>query len=104
MVVYPEISVTNDRGQTIEMADMDHPVTIRVTVSADRPSDAELTGNVQNKIMRVLTRDAPVDSWALIVFRGEEWDLARPPHPSRFTRSSGHVEFLIRSRNAQVDV
>src|SRR5690349_14514069 len=87
MVVYPEVSVTNNREQTLEMPDMDNPVTFRVTVSADRPSDAELTGNVQNKIIRVLARDAPVDSWALIIFRGEEWDLARPDHPSCFTRA-----------------
>lgn len=99
MLIYPEVLTHNARGDEVRVPS-DVPVEIRVTTSAQRQGDAELPGQVSIKAMRCITRDAPVGSWARIVFRGEEWDLAAPP---RFTpgvsRNTQHVEFVIRSRN-----
>jgi hypothetical protein len=99
MLVYPEVVTTNARGDKVRLP-AETPVEIWVTTSQQRQGDAELAGQVSIKSMRCITRSAPVDSWARIVFRGEEWDLATPP---RFTpglsRATAHVEFIIRSRN-----
>lgn len=99
MLIYPEVTTTNARGDSVRIP-AEVPVEIRVTTSSQRQGDAELPGQVSIKAMRCITRDAPVGSWARIVFRGEEWDLAAPP---RFTpgvsRNTQHVEFVIRSRN-----
>jgi hypothetical protein len=78
----------------------DTPVEIRVTTAEDRQSDAEIAGQVSVKVVRVLTRWAPVGSWARVEYAGETWDLQSPP---RFvtgpSRASDHVEFILRSRN-----
>lgn len=99
MLVYPEMVVVNARGERVRVP-AEEPVEIWVTSSSQRQSDAELAGQLSIKSMRCITRSAPVGSWARIVFRGEEWDLATPP---RFTpglsRATQHVEFIIRSRN-----
>lgn len=99
MLIYPEVTVTNARGEHIRIPSTT-PVEIWVTSSAQRQGDAEIAGQVSIKSMRCITRSAPVGSWARVVFRGEEWDLATPP---RFTpglsRATQHVEFIIRSRN-----
>ena len=75
--------------------------TRRVTVAEDRQSDAELPGQVSNKIVRLTLRDAPgLDSYAEIWFRGEQWDLANPPHFSNgVSHAIKHVEISLRSRN-----
>jgi hypothetical protein len=99
MLIYPEVLVTNARGDMVRVPS-ETPVEVWVTSSAQRQGDAEIAGQVSTKSMRCITRSAPVGSWARIVFRGEEWDLAVPP---RFTpglsRATRHVEFVIRSRN-----
>lgn len=75
--------------------------TRRATVAEDRQADAELPGQVSNKVVRLTVRDAPgLDSWAEVWFRGEQWDLASPPHFSNgASRAVKHVEIMIRSRN-----
>ena len=99
MLIYPEVEVTNARGDIVRVPAAE-PVEVWVTSSTQRQGDAEIPGHVSVKSMRCITREAPVGSWARIVFHGEEWDLAAPP---RFTtglsRATQHVEFIIRSRN-----
>lgn len=99
MLIYPEVEVTNNRGDTVRVP-AEEPVEVWVTSSAQRQGDAELPGQVSIKSMRIITRSAPVGSWARIEFQGEDWDLATPP---RFTpglsKATAHVEFIIRSRN-----
>lgn len=99
MLIYPEVEATNARGDKVRMP-AETPVEVWVTSSAQRQGDAELAGQVSIKSMRCIARSAPLGSWARIVYRGEEWDLATPP---RFTpglsKATQHVEFIIRSRN-----
>lgn len=75
--------------------------TRQATVAGDRQADAELSGQVSNKVVRLVVRDAPdLDSYAEIWFRDEQWDLAGPPHFSNgASRAIQHVEIDLRSRN-----
>lgn len=101
MFIYPQIEATDKRGNTIEIAS-DTPVKIRVSTSIDQGSDAELAGQVSVKVLRVITRHAPLESWARIVYAGEEWDLAYPPRQTPgVSRATRHTEFGIRSRNTE---
>lgn len=99
MDIYPEVEQVNRRGERL-MAPADTPIRIRVTTTYDRPSDAELPGQVHTDLLKVFARQAPFGTWARIVFRGEEWDLAKPPTFTHgLTKATRHVEFTIRSRN-----
>lgn len=99
MFIYPEVIVINNRGEPVKVPAKE-PVEVWVTTSSQRQSDAELAGQISIKSMRCITRSAPVGSWARIVYRGEEWDLATPPRFTRgLSRATEHVEFIIRSRN-----
>lgn len=99
MLIYPEKLVINARGDQVRVPDS-VPVEVWVTTSQQRQGDAEIAGQVSTKSMRCMTRDAPVGSWARIVFRGEDWDLATPPRfQPGVSPATRHVEFIIRSRN-----
>lgn len=99
MLIYPEVEVVNNRGDSVRVPSTT-PVEVWVTSSAQRQGDAEIPGQVSIKSMRCITRDAPVGSWARIVFQGEEWDLAAPPRwTPGLSSATKHVEFIIRSRN-----
>lgn len=78
------------------------PIVRRVTVSSDRQSTAELPGQVATKVVKISCRPVPgLDGEARVEFRGEEWDLAQPPHHSTgASRATLHDEMLLRSRNA----
>lgn len=99
LVVYLEETATDSLGNPVKRPS-GTGVTIRVTSSEDRSSDAELPGQVSNKVIRIMARQVPIGSWSRVVFNGEEWDLASPP---RFTPGATkrlkHIEFTIKSRN-----
>ena len=99
LIVYVEETATDSLGNTIKRPSGDG-IEISVTSSEDRSSDAELPGQVSNKVVRIMARQVPIGSWSRVIFNGEEWDLASPP---RFTPGATsrlkHVEFTIRSRN-----
>lgn len=99
MLIYPEVLVINSRGDEVRVP-AEEPVEIWVTTSAQRQGDAEVPGQVSIKTIRCVTRDAPVGSWARVIFEGEEWDIAVPPRfTPGVTDATRHVEFIIRSRN-----
>lgn len=99
VLVYPEVWVTNNRGDPVRTPS-ETPVEVWVTASAQRQGDAEIPGQVSIKSVRCITRSAPVGSWSRIVYQGEEWDLAAPPRFTKgLSRSTEHVEFILRSRN-----
>lgn len=102
MLIYPITRAEDSRGNMHETPSK-VPVKIRVTVTEGRGSDAELPGQVTSAVLRCTSRRAPVASWARIVFRGEEWDVAAPPVFSPGASSATkHVEFDIRSRNTSI--
>lgn len=99
VLVYPEVVRYNARGEKVIMP-AETPVEVWVTTTADRGWDAELPGQVSVVIVKCYARTAPVGSWARIVYRGLDWDLAMPPRFSPGpTKATSHVEFRIRERN-----
>lgn len=99
ITVYPSVLEHDSDGNEIRVAGTTG-YTRRATVAEDRQADAELPGQVSNKIVRLTVRDAPgLDSYAEIWFRGERWDLGGPPHFSNgASRAVKHVELILRSR------
>lgn len=99
ILVYPEVEVVNARGERVRVAS-DTAVPVRVSVSPDRNASAELPGQVDVKVLRCVARDAPVGSWVRVVYEGENWDLAAPPHFSQgVSKATRNVTFTLRSRN-----
>ncbi len=99
MVIYPEIRTVDSRNNS-QVTHSSVPVTRRVFVTTDRQSDAELTGQLAVKILKVSMRTVPgMTSFAKVWFRGEYWDLAKPETISRQTRALRHSEYVLRSRN-----
>lgn len=97
--VYPEVEVTNARGERVRVPSTT-PVSVRVSMSRDRNASAELPGQVDVKIIRCVARDAPVGSWVRVVYAGEEWDLTAPPHFGEgVSKTTRNVTFTLRSRN-----
>lgn len=99
ILVYPEVEVVNARGERVR-APSTVPVSVRVSMSKDRNSSAELPGQVDVKIIRCVARDAPLGAWVKVEYDGENWDLAAPPHFSAgVSKATRNVTFTIRSRN-----
>ncbi|WP_029090107.1 hypothetical protein [Brevibacterium album] len=98
---YPTVTRTDVDGNEVAVP-ADTPYKRRATVAEDRQADAELTGQVSNKVVRLAVRNLPhADSWSGFEFRGELWDLAQPPHWSDgVSRAIRHVELVLRSRNS----
>lgn len=102
MLLYPEVVRLNHRGER-EKIPSDTPITIRVNAMTDQQSEAEIIGDVTVKALRLVApAGLPTGTWARLVFRGEEWDMQRPPTESRFTRATSHTEFFVKSRNKVV--
>lgn len=100
MLVFPSAEQLDRQGNRVRVADMDAaPISLLVNVSTDRQATAELPGQVDVMVLKVSTREFPLDSYDRIELRGQEWDLAVPPVFSRWTRSTSHVALILRSRN-----
>lgn len=98
ILVYPEVSMRDSRNNLVKVPS-DTPVTVRATTSMDRSSIAELPGQVEISVIRCVTRDAPVGSWARVEYAGKEWDLAAPPRWSPgMSKATRYVSFTLRSR------
>ena len=99
ITIYPAVLSEDSDGNPIRVPGADF-YTRRATVAEDRQADAELPGQVSNRVVRLTFRDAPgLDSYAEIWFRGERWDLGGPPHFSNgVSRAVRHVEVTLRSR------
>jgi hypothetical protein len=99
IVLYPEVMRTDRLGNAQLGPDRENPTLRKINVTTDRQSSAELPGQVDVKVLKFSTRTLPVASYALAVFRGEEWDVAIPPIESNISRTTKHVGVILRSRN-----
>lgn len=103
MVLYPEIIQTGSRGNARKEPDFAHPFFVNVNCSTDRQTTAQIAGQVDSKLLKVIAPwGTPVGSWARVRFRGEWWDIRVPPVISDFTKATRHIEFQLRSRNEVV--
>ncbi|GAA1411913.1 hypothetical protein AUR04nite_00510 [Glutamicibacter uratoxydans] len=100
MDIYPEVVVINKRGAKVRQP-ADKPVRVRVTTAVDRSQTADVQGQLDMDIMRVIARNAPVGPWARVVMNGIEYDVTAPPrHSPGVSKASRHTEFTIRDRSS----
>jgi hypothetical protein len=100
--VYPEVKMRDSRNNLVKVP-ADTPIKIRATTSYDRSSIAELPGQIDVSVVKCVARDAPVGSWARVVYDNREWDLASPPRFSPgMSKTTRFVSFTLRSRPGTV--
>lgn len=104
ILVWPQVEVTTPRGDTKKIPS-DTPVPIRCTTSEDRSQIADLPGQIDVHILRVVARRIPVaedgtpPTWARIMYQGQEYDMSEPPRKAMGpSRAIEHWEFKLRSR------
>ena len=101
--VYPEVKMRDSRNNLVKILS-ERPVRVRATTSIDRSSIAELPGQIDLSVIKCVTRDAPVGSWARVVYDNREWDLAAPPRYSPgMSKATAYVSFTLRSRPGIVE-
>lgn len=101
-ILYPQIYTTDARRNRTATWDPTKPKSIRVTATTNRQSDAEVAGQLSVRSMTIMTREPISGSWGRVKFRGEWWDLERPPTESGVTKATRHWAVDIRSRNDQI--
>lgn len=102
MIVWPAIERVNSRGTTDVYPDSDNPIRMWVTTSEDRSRIADLPGQVEIEITRVVTRSFPrgvEQTWSKVMLNDKEYDLSEPIRESFGpSRAMNHFEFKLRSR------
>ncbi|MFE2912821.1 hypothetical protein [Kitasatospora indigofera] len=97
VLIYPEEETTDDRGNVVRRPAAT-PVTVLCRVQPSTTEELLVPGQQVEAIYRIITRDAPLGPWALVVWSGRDWDVVGEPR--RYTGSSrtAHVDCLIRRR------
>lgn len=105
ILVWPQVEVITPRGD-LRKVPAEEPIAIRCTTSEDRSQIADLPGQIDIHILRVLARRIPTapdgtpSTWARVMYEGQEYDMAEPPRKSRgVSRATEHWEFKLRSRS-----
>lgn len=98
---YPRTQQTNRRGEDQWAPDWSNPQRIRMGVSVDRTSRAEVRGNVEIEVYnaRIPAHLQGVGPGAVLEWDGSNWDIVAPPmmRPTR-THSVRHQTVQIRRR------
>lgn len=91
--------VTDKRGNRTKMA-TGETVTVRGAVVPDRSSRAEVPGQMEINVLRIITdSDLPdVSIWSRVEMMGTWWDPVTPPEMHRGTTLTRHWSFLVRRR------
>lgn len=97
---YPWKKVTSRRGDTEMRPDLDSPITVRCSSSADRSSRAELPGQLGVDVIQVRVQpNIPgVNLWAMAKFNGSYWDIVAPPSIRNGKAGVAHMTILLRRR------
>lgn len=105
ILVWPQVEIITPRGDKKKVPATE-PVTLRCTTSEDRSQIADLPGQIDIHIVRVITRKLPTApdgtpaTFSRIMYQGQEYDMAEPPRRSfGMSRATDHWEFKLRSRS-----
>jgi hypothetical protein len=100
VVIYPEKTVTNRRGEKVIVPDGGTPIPTRAAIVPQRSARAELPGQQQVNVTRIIvSADLPnVDLWASVEIDGHMWDVAAPPAYHHGTRQTRHISIDLRKR------
>jgi len=97
--IYPVTKTTDSRQNVIE-APLSTPLTVRGVFAPDRSARAEVIGQQQVNIVRMLTSSdlSGVSLWSLVKWRNLWWDIVAPPGWHIGDRHTRHWSILIRQR------
>lgn len=79
---------------------LDGPYEVTVAFIPQRSSRAEVPGQMQVNVNRIIVRhDMPdVDLWSRVEVNGKVWDVAAPPAYHHGTRRTRHLSIDLRER------
>lgn len=100
-ILYPSKQTVNSRGGKLQVPDEDRPIPVKATFIPQRSARAELSGQQQINIYRMLIwEDVPedVDMWGHVWWRDIYWDMVTPPMFHHGTRHVRHWAIDIRER------
>lgn len=93
-------TVTDRRGNRTVAPDREHWTEVRAAFVPDRSSRAEVPGQQQINVWKmIVAADTPdVYMWNVVQWNGREWDIAAPPELHYGTRRTRHYTVLLRER------
>jgi len=98
--VWKTVETVDNRGNTVLVADPASPHEVRVAVIPQRSARAEVPGQQQINVIRLLV-DAnlpDVTLWSRVELDGKQWDLVTPPAYHHGTRQTRHWSIDVRER------
>lgn len=97
------VRTTDSRGNIVYVADPSTKVTVRGAVIPQRSSRAEVAGQVEIDVTRVIVdADIPdVTLWTRAELDGEEYDIVAPPALHYGTRKVRHWTIDLRQRPSE---
>jgi hypothetical protein len=101
LVTVWKTGVTVDkRGNKTLAADPDHALTVRAYFIPQRSSKAEVSGQQQINVVRMLVAaDVPgLDLWSRVEWNGKQWDVVSPPAYHHGSARTRHWSLDIRER------
>ena len=98
--VYSTKVVEDKRGNKHITVDMTKPQTVRAAFIPDRSARAEVPGQQQINVFRMIVRAdiEGVNLWSRVKWNGSEWDIVAPPAYHHGSRQVRHWSLTIRER------
>lgn len=93
--------VTDTRGNTQSMADPASKFTVRCAIIPQRSARAEVVGEVQINVIRIIVDDkwySDISLWGRVEVLGSTWDIVTPPEYHHGPRGVRHVSIDLRER------
>jgi hypothetical protein len=100
ITIYRTATTTDKRGNIVIARTPLNPHEVRAAVIPQRSSEAQVPGQQQTDVVRLLVdADLPdVDLWSMVEFRGRQWDVVTPPALHVGTRRTRHWSIDVRAR------
>ncbi|MEU0120634.1 phage head-tail adapter protein [Streptomyces albidoflavus] len=98
--IFRTVERIDSRGNKVLVADTEHPIEVRCALIPQRSSKAEVPGQQQINITRMIVdADLPdVTLWSRVDCLGRHWDVVTPPAYHHGTRKTRHWSIDIRER------
>lgn len=98
--IWKTVETVDNRGNVVLVADADGPYEVRVAVIPQRSARAEVPGQQQINITRLIV-DADLSDvtlWSRVELHGKQWDIVTPPAYHHGTRKTRHWSIDVRER------
>ncbi|MFE4451423.1 phage head-tail adapter protein [Streptomyces sp. NPDC056796] len=98
--VYKTVEHVDGRGNKVLVVDLDSPMDVRCALIPQRSSKAEVPGQQQINITRMIVDShlPDVTLWSRVEVLGQQWDIVTPPAYHHGTRQTRHWSIDIRER------